>query len=250
MKGVVAIGLAVAAFWWWRNDPDVEKGNAKVEDGRFEEALADFDRARPALSEEEQQRALDFDRGLALHGAGRADDARKAFAHAAQSKDPVMRSRAAYNEGNVALEQKDKDAAMGAFIRSLQADPTYAPAKRNLELLLTQPPPPPDGGEGGDSDGGPPPDGGGNGDGGGGGGDGGNGGDGGGGPSDGGQGKPGADGGSNDNSPPKMDQDQPQQVDKQDAMKLLDALRDAEKNRPLGRIMLKDSQPPRSGKPW
>jgi len=33
-------------------------------------------------------------------------------------------------------------------------------------------------------------------------------------------------------------------------MKLLDAMRDAEKHRPLGRIMLKDGKPRKSNKEW
>lgn len=257
MRQVLALTLLASGFWWWRSDPDVEKGNAKVQDGRFEEALSDFDRASPALTEEEQKRQLDFNRGLALHGAGKLEDAQKAFAHAAQSPDPTLKSRAAFNEGNVALQRKDQKAAIDAFVRSLRADAAYEPARRNLEMLLSQPPPPPDGGEG-DGDGGGGGDGG-AGDGGGGGGDGG-GGDGGGGGGDGGRadggGKPGADGGNQDNTPPPMDQEDkkeeppPQEVSEQDAMKLLDALRSQEKNRPLGRIMLKDNRPPRSDKPW
>jgi tetratricopeptide (TPR) repeat protein len=252
MRHAVALTLLASGFWWWRTDPDVEQGNAKVQAGNFDEALADFDRAQAALTEEEQKRQLDFNRGLALHGAGKLDDAQKAFSHAGQSTDPTLRSRAAFNEGNVAQQRKDKDAATQAYIRSLRADPTYEPARRNLELLLSQPPPPPpDGGEGGGDGGGNPDggdgaDGGGKGDGGGGGGDGG--------PQDGG-GQGGADGSPQDNTPPPMDQpqkpdEQPQQVNEQDAMKILDAMRDQEKNRPLGRIMLKDNRPPKADKPW
>ncbi|MBI5495850.1 MAG: hypothetical protein HY904_12570 [Deltaproteobacteria bacterium] len=252
MKPAWMLLAATAGFWWWRSDPDVEKGNAKAQEGQFEEALADFDRAGQSLSNEEQQRQLAFDRGLALHGAGKTDEAQKAFAYAAQSEDPVLRSRAAFNEGNVALGKKDSTAAVQAYIRSLRADPGYAPAKRNLEILLTQPPPPPDGGsdgnDGGGGDGGSDGGGGGQGDGG---GDGGS-------PPDGGQGDggQGADGGSDNDRPPPMDDpqqpppQQPQRLDEQDAMNLLDAMQDAEKNRPLGRIMLRDNKPRRSTKEW
>ena len=137
--------MLVSGFWWWRSDPDVEKGNAKAQDGKFEEALADFERAESSLSTEEQKRQLAFDRGIALHGAGKLDEAQKAFAHAAQSEDKGLRARAAFNEGNTALARKNKKEAIDAFVRSLRADPSYAPARKNLELLLSEPPPPPAG---------------------------------------------------------------------------------------------------------
>jgi hypothetical protein len=151
----------------------------------------------------------------------------------------------------VASALKDKKGALGAYARALRADPTYEPAKRNLELLLTQEDPPADGGsEGGDAGNGDA----GQDDGGGGGGDGGNGNDGGGGNADGGKGGDAgsaADGGEN-NAPPPMNppEQKPQPVNEQDAMQLLDAMKEAEKHRPLGRIMLKDNRPPKSNKEW
>src|SRR5688572_18974381 len=135
MRGAVTLALLVSGFWWLRSDPDVEKGNAKTAEGKYDEALVDFERAEKNLPDEDARRKVAFDRGLALHGAGKPDDAIKAFRYAGQSEDPTLRSRAAYNEGNVAMSQKDKKAAIEAFIRSLRADPHYAPAKRNLEYL-------------------------------------------------------------------------------------------------------------------
>ena len=71
MRSALVLSLMVSGFWWWRSDPDVEKGNAKVAEGKFEESLADFDRAEKVLTQEEQKKQLSFDRGLALHGAGK-----------------------------------------------------------------------------------------------------------------------------------------------------------------------------------
>jgi len=48
----------------------------------------------------------------------------------------------------------------------------------------------------------------------------------------------------------KKEEQKPQQLDEQDAMKLLDAMKDAEKNRPLGRVMLRDNRPRKSSKEW
>ena len=237
MKGALLLGMAVAGFWWWRSDPDVEKGNAKVVDGKFEEALADYQRAEATLTQEEQRHVLAFDRGVALHGANKLDEARKAFAAAAQSEEPVLRSRAAYNEGTIALAAKDSAGAIDAYIRSLRADPTYGPARHNLELILTQPDPPPsDGGEnqgdGGGQDGGGSDAGNQGGSDGGGGGDGGS----------------SSDGGAQDQPQPPTPAPQP--LTQQQAQQLLDAMRDAEKSRPLGRIMLRDDRPRRSTKEW
>ena len=247
MKSALTVAMMVASFWWWRSDPEVEKGNAKAAEGEFDDAVAQFESAEKHASDDDQKRIVSFDKGIALSGAKRHDDARKAFAYAAQSEDASLRSRAAFNEGNAAMAAKDKKGAIDAFVRSLRADPGFEPAKRNLEYLLTQKDPPSDGGAGGDGGGG--------------GGDGGSDGGGGGkgdGGSDGGGGKGGSDGGSGDGGqdqkqppPDEKPQDkQPQKVSEQDAMKILDAMKDSEKNRPLGRIMLKDNRPPKSDKEW
>jgi tetratricopeptide (TPR) repeat protein len=241
MRGALLLGTLVAGFWWWRADPDVERGNAKVSAGAFQEALADYARAEATLDAEEQRDVLAFNRGVALHGAGKLEEARKAFAAAAQSTETTLRSRAAYNEGVTAHALQDKPGAVDAYVRALRDDPAHLPARHNLELLLTQPDPPPsDGGDGqgdggggdGGPDGGPPDGGGGDGGGDGGGGDGGS----------------RSDGGAPD--PPVPPPAVPQPLTQQEARQLLDAMRDAEKNRPLGRIMLRDDRPRRSTKEW
>ena len=80
---------------------------------------------------------LALNRGLALAGSGRNEDAMKAFQRAsALSKDPAIKADAWNNVGNLLLGGPDLDAAVGAYKEALRLDPTDADTRYNLSLAL------------------------------------------------------------------------------------------------------------------
>jgi len=234
LRAVASVVMAASLFS--RPDPDVAEGNRLYQDGKYQEAVDAYGRARPRGPEE--RRRIAHNRGTALLRLGEYGEAREALREAQGDADQQLRSRAAFNEGNAAFMMKDLPGAALAFRRALMTDPGFAAARRNLELTLLAMEQPdagqPDGGggDGGGGDGGSPdggsPDGGG--------GDGGGQGDGGGGGGDGGA----PDGGGGDGGSPAQQKPQPQpqqrEITEQDALRLLDSLRDAEQDQLLMRF--------------
>lgn len=123
---------------------DLERGNRMYREGRYEEAVAayqkvlDNDRATPALH---------YNLATALLALGRYDEADAHFQAALQTVDPELRGRAFYNMGNRFLvEGRGEaeparqgvllDAAIEAYRRALRIEPSDALAKWNLELAL------------------------------------------------------------------------------------------------------------------
>ena len=80
---------------------------------------------------------LALNRGLALAGSGRNEDAMKAFQRAsALSKDPAIKADAWNNVGNLLLGGQDIEGAVGAYKEALRLDPTDADTRYNLSLAL------------------------------------------------------------------------------------------------------------------
>jgi tetratricopeptide (TPR) repeat protein len=280
-----ALALALAAPGWAagpleKNHPPVEAGTERYEQGEYQQALEEFD---AAAADRPQDPRVQYDRGLALYKLGRNEDARAALRQAAElDRDGSLKARIHYNLGSVEAAAGDAAQAVKELRTALRLDPTDEQARHNLEVLLKKLPPKqksgPDGGtpDGGTPDGGTPdagrPDGGSDGgrpDGGSpdGGGDAGTGGDGGAGdgghPGDAGQpGQPqpgdgGADGGQ---APPdagatpqpaRLQSDGGVDVSRSEAEKLLDALKNNEKNLQLWRFRQKTPREhPPHAKDW
>jgi len=103
------------------DDGALEKGNAAVRAGRYEEAIVWFDTARRDGGD---SALLSYDRGVAEYRLHRYAAAEASFA--AASNEPKLRARAFYNLGLVRLAQGEKEDALGWF-RQVAADAT-APA--------------------------------------------------------------------------------------------------------------------------
>lgn len=247
LRGITTAVICFSLFS--RPDPDVARGNQLYQEGKYSEALEAYKKVKPKDAKE--RRRLAFNRGTALLKLGELEEARSALQEAQGDEDANLRSRAAFNEGNAAFGMKDLTGAVRAFRKSLLHDPSYEPARRNLELsLLAMEKPdagtpdtgPQDGsGDGGNNDGGEQGDGSQPGDG------GQQGGDGGGGGSDGGSGQ---EGGQQQQQQQPQQQQQQDEITKQDALKLLDSMRDSEQDQLLMRFLDQEAQTQKPEKNW
>ncbi|MGZ5958542.1 MAG: VWA domain-containing protein [Myxococcaceae bacterium] len=154
---LVASGPARAVGPFETNPPLVERGLKAYDEGRFEDALRDFTAAE---QEAPGHPALEYNRGNALYRLGRYDAARDAYRRAADAAGPSLRERDLYNMGNALAQLGDTQAAIGAYRKALVMEPGDEAARHNLEVLLRKIPPPKsqsgDGGtDGGRPDGGP-----------------------------------------------------------------------------------------------
>jgi Ca-activated chloride channel family protein len=113
----------------------VEDGNAQLKAGKPVEALARYDEAAGKLAGEP---GVHFNRGAALYGLSRWEDAAAAFLRATEARTPPMKAAAFYNLGNSFFQAKKYGEAVEAFKKSLAYDPADVKAKWNLELALRQ----------------------------------------------------------------------------------------------------------------
>jgi hypothetical protein len=164
MRRVLAVVLLIALGGWepFRAlDPDVEAGNLAYAEGRYDDALAAYDRAARRGSVDPD--GLAYDRGTAqLKRAESATDpdqkrrlTERALAdlqQAGRARDPRVRGAAHYNRGNLLMAQDKLDEAIDAYKQALRDDPGLDDARLNLELALRrrqkQPQRPPQGQQG------------------------------------------------------------------------------------------------------
>lgn len=146
--GLVVLALA-AGGWTWSGltspDENVDQGNDAFHAGKYDEAASHY---RDALAVGEDPR-IHLDLGAALYKQAEAakDAKQKAdlfkqaegeFARAAEARDPKIKSRAYYNQGNADYQRHAWDEAVTAYRRSLRANPDNDRARYNLEMALRQ----------------------------------------------------------------------------------------------------------------
>ena len=137
---VVAAALALAPFlvgfdWLQSKNRDAEQGNAAMKAGKAEDALGAYDRAAAKLGNDP---ALRFDRGTALYGLSRYEEAAQEFLRATEAKDGNLKASAFYNLGNAFAKASKLKEAIEAYKRSLALEPRDQKAKANLELAQRQ----------------------------------------------------------------------------------------------------------------
>lgn len=125
---------------------DVARGNEHLQKGQYDEALEAYETAARKLP---QEPAVQLNRGLALMGKGKLDEAREAFRASTQGNaSPELRAQGNYDLGLAFLAQADATAkandlegaqkqlreAVDAFKSSLRAQPKNRDAAWNLEL--------------------------------------------------------------------------------------------------------------------
>lgn len=158
---------------------NVREGNERLLAGDPSDALRRYGAAEKAVGPRAE---IDYDRGNALHRLGRSAEAREAWRRALERADGSLSSRALQNIGTALAAEGDREGAVAAFTDSLRRDPGNEDARFDLEVLLrkrqeggTRPrqpdqaqgkagprpqqggPPPPDPGQDGRQAGAPPP---------------------------------------------------------------------------------------------
>ncbi len=134
-----------------RNPARVAEGLKAYDEGRYEDALQDFAAAQKQLPD---SAALEYDRGNALYRLHRHDEARQAYQRAAEMKPGELSEHDLYNLGNALAELGRTQEAISVYRRALLLEPNDEAARHNLEVLLRRLPPPKSGADGGTPDGG------------------------------------------------------------------------------------------------
>ncbi|HEX3476837.1 MAG TPA: tetratricopeptide repeat protein [Kofleriaceae bacterium] len=147
-RGAALVALVVALGGWepFRTaDPDVEAGNRAYADGRYDDALAAYDRAARRGGVDADGLAYDRGTAEARQAELSRDPAEKQrltqralddLKQASQARDPRIRGGASYNRGNLLMDQDKLDDAIEAYKQALREQPGLDDARLNLELAL------------------------------------------------------------------------------------------------------------------
>lgn len=128
------LALLGAASPFTAEQPAVRQGNEQLLSG---DGAAALERYQAAEREAGPHPEIDFDRGNALHALGRHAEAREAWRRALERDAAgVLSSRALQNTGNALAAAGDRDGAVKAFSQALARDPANEDARYNLEVLL------------------------------------------------------------------------------------------------------------------
>lgn len=113
----------------------VAEGNRFYAAGKYEEALAAYDRAAAA---DAGNPAIAYNRGLALHRLARYYESYHATLDALnEATDVQLAGRMEFSAGNTAVMLEQWSDARDRYVAALRLDPGDAAAKANLELVLS-----------------------------------------------------------------------------------------------------------------
>ncbi len=133
LAALVAALLAGAAPFK-AEQPRVKEGNEKLLSG---DPAAALQRYGEAEREAGPRPEIEFDRGDALYAQGKHAEAREAWRRAVEAdRAGTLSSRALQNMGNALDAAGDHDGAARAFADALGRDPGNEDARYNLEVLL------------------------------------------------------------------------------------------------------------------
>jgi Ca-activated chloride channel family protein len=127
------LALLAAASPFEAEHPEVRAGNQALQAGDPAAALPRYEAAERDAG---QRAEIDFDRGNALQQAGRTEEARAAWRRAAEKGPATLASRALQNTASALDAAGDRAGAIRALGEALQRDPANEDARYNLEVLL------------------------------------------------------------------------------------------------------------------
>jgi len=110
-----------------------EKGNEHYLKGQNQPALNEYQKAQAVVPEAAQ---LHYDIGNVLYRQENWAGAAQAYERALGAAGPDLSSRAAYNLGNALFHDEKYDEAVKAYTRALKSAPKDGDAKHNLEMAL------------------------------------------------------------------------------------------------------------------
>jgi tetratricopeptide (TPR) repeat protein len=134
---VIAALLALGFSPLEAEEPHVRAGNERLGAGDPAGALARYGEAEAAVGARPE---IAFDRGHALLRAGRLAEARDAWRDAARAAPPALASRSLQNAASALDALGDRDGAIEALREALLRDPGNADARYDLEVLLRRRP--------------------------------------------------------------------------------------------------------------
>ena len=131
----VMLALPQTAFaampWPTLQNSDVKEGNVLLADGKHDEALTAYERAKQELSHRAE---LWLNQGMAHLKKGSPKDAEPLLERALLSEDKQLRARAHFLLGNAAFDGKDYPKAIQSYKKSLKEVPGAKDVQYNLEL--------------------------------------------------------------------------------------------------------------------
>lgn len=134
MTGLLPLlALLAAGSPFEAEHPEVKAGNEALQRG---DAAAALPRYEAAEREAGRRAEIDFDRGNALQQAGRGEEARTAWRRAAELGAAPLASRALQNTASALDAAGDRPGAIQALGEALRRDPANEDARYNLEVLL------------------------------------------------------------------------------------------------------------------
>jgi Ca-activated chloride channel homolog len=116
-----------------KRNGEVEKGNAAMQAGKAEEALAHYDKAVAKLPGDA---GVHLDRGAALYALSRFEEAGKEFLRATEGQTTTLKADAFRSLGNALSKQDKHKDAVAAYKHALTLRPDDKAAKWNLEIAL------------------------------------------------------------------------------------------------------------------
>jgi Ca-activated chloride channel family protein len=130
----LAAALLAGASPFVAEQPRVKEGNEKLLSG---DAAAALERYDAAAREAGPRPEIEFDRGNALHALGRHAEAREAWRKALEAdQGGALSSRSLQNMANALDAEGDQAGAARALGEALRRDPANEDARYNLEVLL------------------------------------------------------------------------------------------------------------------
>lgn len=109
----------------------IEQGNKAYHEGQYDQALENYGLAEPDLPESPE---LEFNIGTTLYQQGRYEEAEERFTKALNSTDINVEQAAHYNLGNTHFKAQDYPKAIDSYQKALELNPDDMDAKYNLEL--------------------------------------------------------------------------------------------------------------------